>query len=181
MAVYLYKAPIMKTLLTVPLALVLFVTSSCQNNNTLTDTKPAKTMDKDKAEKVVKTEEEWKKELTPEQYHVLREKGTEAPYSGEYTTHFKKGKYVCAGCGAELFTSDMKFESHCGWPSFDKEMGIGDRVIKKPDHSFGMSRTEILCARCGGHLGHIFDDGPTETGNRYCVNSLSIKFIPDEK
>ena len=133
------------------------------------------------SKKIVKSEEEWKKELSPEQYHVLREKGTERPYSGEYTGHFEKGKYVCAGCGYELFTSGMKFESHCGWPSFDKELGIGDRVIKKADDSFGMSRTEILCARCGGHLGHIFDDGPTETGNRYCVNSLSIKFIPEGK
>jgi len=168
----------MKTLLTLPLAFLFFVTSSCQNSNTLTNPKNQKAMDTDK---IVKTDEEWKKELSPEQYHVLREKGTEAPYSGEYTTNFKKGKYVCAGCGAELFTSDMKFESHCGWPSFDKESGIGNRIIKKSDYSFGMNRTEILCARCGGHLGHIFDDGPTDTGNRYCVNSLSIKFIPEEE
>jgi methionine-R-sulfoxide reductase len=170
----------MKTLLTLSLAMMLCVTSSCQNNSNLTNAKQT-AMDSKDTKKVVKTEEEWKKELTPEQYHVLREKGTEAPYSGEYTSHFKKGKYVCAACGYELFTSDMKFESHCGWPSFDKEIGIGDRVIKKPDYSFGMSRTEILCARCGGHLGHIFDDGPTDTGNRYCVNSLSIKFIAEEK
>jgi methionine-R-sulfoxide reductase len=132
-------------------------------------------------EKIVKTEEQWKKELTPEQYHILREKGTEPAFTGEYTHTTDKGKYVCSACGYELFTSDMKFESHCGWPSFDKEMGIGDRVIKKPDYSFGMIRTEIMCARCGGHLGHIFDDGPTDTGNRYCVNSLSIKFIPEGK
>jgi methionine-R-sulfoxide reductase len=168
----------MKAIFTLPLAFLFFVTSSCQNSSTLNNPKNAKTMDTDK---IVKTDEEWKKELTPEQYHVLREKGTEAPYTGEYTTNFKKGKYVCAGCGAELFTSDMKFESHCGWPSFDKESGIGDRIIKKSDYTFGMTRTEILCARCGGHLGHIFDDGPTDTGNRYCVNSLSIKFIPDEE
>lgn len=170
----------MKLMLTLNLALVFFVTSSCQNNTNLNTTKSQAMNSKD-SEKIVKTEEEWKKELSPEQYHVLREKGTERPYSGEYTNHFEKGKYVCAACGYELFTSDMKFESHCGWPSFDKEVGIGDRVIKKPDHSFGMSRTEILCARCGGHLGHIFDDGPTDTGNRYCVNSLSIKFIPEGK
>ena len=124
---------------------------------------------------------ELKQKLTPEQYYVLREKGTEPAFTGEYTNTKEKGKYVCGGCGYELFTSDMKFDSHCGWPSFDKEIGIGDRIIKKKDVSFGMIRTEILCARCGGHLGHIFDDGPTETGNRYCVNSLSIKFIPDKK
>ena len=134
-----------------------------------------------KPEKLNKSEAEWKKELSPEQYHVLREKGTEPAFTGEYTTLFKKGKYVCGACGYELFTSDMKFESHCGWPSFDKEMGAGDRIIKKKDLSFGMVRTEILCARCGGHLGHIFDDGPTDTGQRYCVNSLSLKFIPDTK
>lgn len=171
----------MKLILTLHLALVFFVTSSCQNNINLNNATKSHAMNSKDSEKIVKSEEEWKKELTPEQYHVLREKGTERPYSGEYTNNFEKGKYVCAGCGYELFTSDMKFESHCGWPSFDKEVGIGDRVIKKPDNSFGMRRTEILCARCGGHLGHIFDDGPTETGNRYCVNSLSIKFIPDAK
>jgi len=168
----------MKTLLTLQLCFVLFVTGSCQQNtNSITD-KNVKTMD---TEKVVKTEEQWKKELTPEQYHVLREKGTEPANTGEYTNTTAKGKYVCGACGYELFTSDMKFDSHCGWPSFDKELGIGNRIIKKKDISFGMIRTEILCARCGGHLGHIFDDGPTTTGQRYCVNSLSIKFIPEEK
>ncbi|HWY38163.1 MAG TPA: peptide-methionine (R)-S-oxide reductase MsrB [Bacteroidia bacterium] len=168
----------MKTILTIPLAFMLFVTSSCQNNNSISTSKNTKPMD---TEKIVKTEAEWKKELSPEQYHILREKGTEPAYTGEYTNTTAKGKYVCGACGYELFTSDMKFESHCGWPSFDKEIGIGNRIIKKSDYSFGMVRTEIMCARCGGHLGHIFDDGPTETGNRYCVNSLSIKFIPDGK
>lgn len=159
------------------LAFVLCVSSSCQNNNTLATPKTQKNMD---TQKVIKTEEQWKQELTPEQYHVLREKGTEAPYKGEYTDNFKKGKYVCAGCGSELFTSDAKFESHCGWPSFDNDLG-GDRVLRKSDHTFGMTRVEILCAKCGGHLGHVFDDGPTKTGERYCVNSISIKFIPEGK
>lgn len=165
----------MKRVILSGILFVFFLNASCQQqpNNT---TK----MNTDKTGKITKTEEEWKKELTPEQYHVLREKGTEAAYSGEYTDNFKKGKYVCGACGYELFTSDMKFESHCGWPSFDKEIG-GNRIIKKTDLSFGMARTEIICARCGGHLGHIFDDGPTDTGQRYCVNSLSLKFIPDEK
>lgn len=126
-----------------------------------------------------KSEEEWKKILSPEQYYVLREKGTEPPFSGKYYMHFEKGIYKCAACGYELFTSDMKFESHCGWPSFDKEIGNNERIIKKPDYSYGMIRTEILCARCGSHLGHLFDDGPTSTGKRYCVNSLSIEFQPD--
>lgn len=126
-------------------------------------------------DKVFKTEEEWKKILTHEQYHILREKGTEPPFSGKYYMHFEKGVYKCAACGYELFSSDMKFESHCGWPSFDDEIS-GGRIIKKPDYSYGMIRTEILCGRCGSHLGHLFDDGPTSTGKRYCVNSLSIDF-----
>jgi methionine-R-sulfoxide reductase len=167
----------MKAIVLFQILLITAVTASCQTN-TKSNPQNSKIMDN---EKVVKTEEQWKKELTPEQYYVLREKGTEPAFTGEYTNTKEKGKYVCGGCGYELFTSDMKFDSHCGWPSFDKEIGIGDRIIKKKDISFGMIRTEILCARCGGHLGHIFDDGPTDTGNRYCVNSLSIKFIPDKK
>ena len=122
-----------------------------------------------------KTEEEWKKELSPDAYHVLREKGTEAPFTGKFYLNKDKGVYVCGACGNELFTSDMKFDSGCGWPSFDKEIA-GGKIIKKVDKSFGMMRTEILCARCGSHLGHLFDDGPTETGERYCVNSLSLEF-----
>lgn len=149
---------------------------SCQNNtsNNSTFKKPT-AMDNNQ---VVKTEEEWKKTLSPEQYDVLRLKGTEAPFTGKYNIHSEKGKYTCGACGYELFTSDMKFDSHCGWPSFDKEIGDGSRIKKIKDLSHGMVRTEIVCARCGGHLGHIFDDGPTETGQRYCVNSLSIDFVP---
>lgn len=128
--------------------------------------------------KISKSEEEWKKTLTPEQYHVLREKGTERPGTGEYNDHFEKGVYTCAACGTELFTSDQKFDSHCGWPSFDNNIAGGDRVRQVRDFSHGMIRTEIVCATCGGHLGHIFDDGPTATGQRYCVNSLSLKFKP---
>jgi len=127
-----------------------------------------------------KTEAEWKKTLTEEQYYVLREKGTERPFTGQYNLHFEKGIYKCAGCGYELFTSDQKFESHCGWPSFDNEIGTGDRIKKIKDMTLGMVRTEIVCARCNGHLGHIFDDGPTKTGMRYCINSVSIDFKPEK-
>ena len=123
----------------------------------------------------MKSEEEWKKILTPEEYRVLREKGTEAPFTGKYYLHKEKGVYACAACGAELFTSDMKFDSGCGWPSFDREIA-GGKIIQKRDTSHGMIRIEILCANCNSHLGHIFDDGPTETGMRYCVNSVSLGF-----
>ncbi len=124
---------------------------------------------------IQRTDEEWKKILSPEQYEVLRLKGTERPFTGKYNIHKEKGMYVCAGCGNKLFSSDMKFESSCGWPSFDEEIA-GGKIIKKTDSTLGMIRTEILCAKCGSHLGHLFDDGPTSTGMRYCVNSVSLNF-----
>lgn len=124
-----------------------------------------------------KSESEWKKILSEDQYYVLREKGTERPFTGKFLNHNEKGIYTCAGCGNELFSNDMKFESHCGWPSFDKELA-GGKITTKVDSSHGMVRTEILCSNCGGHLGHLFDDGPTETGLRYCVNSASLGFNP---
>lgn len=129
---------------------------------------------------IVKTDAEWKKELTPEQYQVLRQKGTEMPHTGEYVNTFDKGYYVCAACGNKLFDSNSKFKSDCGWPSFDT--AIKGSVNYHTDNSLGMSRTEVTCAKCGGHLGHVFDDGPIETtGQRYCTNSVSIKFIPEKK
>lgn len=130
--------------------------------------------------KVIKTDEEWKKVLTPDQYAVLREKETERPFTGEYVNTFEKGKYVCAACGNVIFNSNSKFHSDCGWPSFDK--AIKGSVNYTTDNTFGMSRTEVTCAKCGGHLGHVFDDGPKETtGQRFCTNSVSIKFIPEKK
>lgn len=123
---------------------------------------------------IEKTEEEWKEKLSPEQYRVLRQKGTEAPHTGEFNLHFEDGEYQCAACGEQLFESDAKFESGCGWPSFDN--AIDGKVEYIQDRTFGMIRTEILCSNCGSHLGHVFDDGPTETGQRYCVNSASINF-----
>ncbi|MFL9843619.1 peptide-methionine (R)-S-oxide reductase MsrB [Flavobacterium rhizosphaerae] len=129
---------------------------------------------------VTKTESEWKADLTQEQFDVLRNKATERPFTGEYYKHFEKGVYVCAACGNPLFTSDAKFDSECGWPSFDQ--AIKGSVIYKHDTSYGMDRTEVMCARCGGHLGHVFDDGPKDTtGERFCTNSVSIEFIPAKK
>ena len=124
---------------------------------------------------VPKTEEEWEKKLTPQQYHVLREKGTEKAFSGEYDLKFHDGMYKCAGCGAVIFASDFKYDSGCGWPSFDK--AIEGTVELRPDDSLGMHRTEVVCKTCGGHLGHVFDDGPKETtGQRFCINSLALDF-----
>lgn len=124
-----------------------------------------------------KNESYWKEKLSPEAYHILREKGTERPFSGTYNMHFEEGTYVCNGCGTALFDSKSKFDGHCGWPSFDGELA-GDKIEKIPDYSHGMVRTEIVCKNCGGHLGHLFDDGPTASGLRYCVNSLSLNFNP---
>ena len=136
-------------------------------------------MPMDTTKKTFRTEEEWKAILTPQQYHVLREKGTDAPFTGKLTLNAEKGMYYCAGCGAELFSSDMKFDSSCGWPSFDREIE-GGKIVKSVDTSHGMVRTEITCAKCGSHLGHLFDDGPTATGLRYCVNSTSLDFKTKE-
>lgn len=124
--------------------------------------------------KINKTESEWKSQLTEDQFRILRKKGTESPYSGDLNNNFENGIYECAGCKNTLFDSASKFDSGCGWPSFDASIkGNVDYLL---DKSHGMVRTEIVCSSCGGHLGHVFNDGPTETGTRYCVNSLSLEF-----
>lgn len=121
---------------------------------------------------VKKTEEEWKAELGPERYKIIRQKGTEFPHSGKYNMTFEKGTYCCGACDEPLFESSSKFNSSCGWPSFDESIPGKIEYIKDSTH--GMIRTEVVCANCGGHLGHVFDDGPSETGQRYCINSLSV-------
>ncbi|PZR19151.1 MAG: peptide-methionine (R)-S-oxide reductase [Flavobacterium psychrophilum] len=171
----------MKKLLVIMLLLTL---TACQGQEKKSNT-PSKT---ETVQQPVKTQKldkntsdaDWKKVLTEEQYQILRQKATERPFTGEYYKHFEKGVYVCAACGNPLFNSDAKFDSSCGWPSFDQ--AIKGSVIYKEDNSLGMTRTEVMCANCGGHLGHVFDDGPEETtGNRFCTNSVSIKFIPAKK
>ena len=130
-------------------------------------------------DKVKKTEDEWRRELTPEQYHVMREKGTERPFTGEYEKTKEKGTYVCAACGNRLFTSDTKYESGSGWPSFYQPAGA-ESVRTETDDSMFLSRTEVLCSRCDAHLGHVFDDGPQPTGERYCMNSIALKLEKKE-
>lgn len=124
------------------------------------------------------SDDEWRARLSPDQYEVLRNSATEPAWSGKYLHVDDQGVFRCAGCGTELFSTDAKFDSRSGWPSFDRAVAAGT-VEERPDHSHGIVRTEIVCAHCGGHLGHVFPDGPTETGLRYCVNSLAIEFEPE--
>lgn len=153
--------------------LLLFSLTSCSAQSSKSD------LNSDKFS-VVKTEEEWKAQLTSEEYYILREKGTERAWTGVYDKHYKDGQYMCKGCHTKLFTSESKFDSGSGWPSFDAPINTTN-VLTESDNTFGMSRTEILCGTCGGHLGHVFNDGPTRTGKRYCVNSLSLLFEEETK
>ncbi|MBW3519624.1 peptide-methionine (R)-S-oxide reductase MsrB [Flavobacterium sp. NKUCC04_CG] len=152
--------------------LLLLLCFSCQQKSYTQIQQPMKT---DQT-----TDQQWKEQLTPEEYYVLRQKGTERPFSGVYNDFYEKGIYVCAACGNKIFESDNKFDGHCGWPSFDQ--AVKESVLYVKDISHGMQRTEVICANCKGHLGHVFEDGPKDTtGNRYCMNSVSMKFIPQKE
>lgn len=165
------------------LSMLALVTIQCSNTyvpETVTQVAITNDTIKKDTMKIVKTDEEWKKQLTADEYRVLRQKGTERPFTGEYEGHWDSGIYVCKACGTELFRSETKFDAGCGWPSFYK--GIDStKIIEVKDNSGGMNRVEVLCAHCGGHLGHVFTDGfGTPTGLRYCINSVSLGFKKKE-
>ena len=168
----------MKNLMILLVAGILLQSCQAQTTNATNPKETEIKMNTSKTQPELKSEEEWKKILSPEQYRILREKGTERAFTGKYWDHHENGQYQCAACGAQLFDSDSKFDSGCGWPSYFKP-AENSAITEHVDKSHGMIRTEVTCTKCGGHLGHVFTDGPAPTGLRYCINSASIQFVPE--
>ena len=164
-------------LLSVVIASIIFNNVSSQVPNE--DEKVLNSTNNDESKKVKRSDSEWRRMLSSAEYHILREKGTERAFTGEYDGHFENGMYLCAGCGNKIFDSETKYRSGCGWPAFYE--ALPESVEEHEDNSFGMRRIEITCSKCDGHLGHVFNDGPQPTGLRFCINSVSMDFKPDEE